>query len=91
MSADLDAVVGAYLRADPTRTRDGLLQELRGGDRTRLAQAAYDVANADARDGSGMPTSTMPERIAAQHELLERIADEVGSAGAAVEMAREHA
>jgi hypothetical protein len=77
MSAELDAVLAVYYRADATRTRTGMLQELRTGDRTRLVQAAYVAANAGAYDERGMPTTAMPERIAAQRELLERIAPEI--------------
>lgn len=73
MTAELDAVLDAYRRVDPTRKLDGQL------DRTGLAHAAYVVANEGRYDERGMPIGTFRERIAAGHALLERIAPELGS------------
>jgi hypothetical protein len=77
MSAELDAVLAAYYRADATRTRTGLLRDLRGGNRTELAHAAYVAANEGTYDERGMPIGTFRERIAAQQALLERLAPEI--------------
>lgn len=84
VTAELDAVLAEYHRTDPTRTLGGRL------DRTRLAHAAYVVANEGRYDERGMPVGTFRERIAAGHTLLERIAPEL-DVPAPVEMAREHA
>jgi hypothetical protein len=105
MSAELDAVLAAYYRAGAVRTRAGLLWDLRGGNRTELAHAAYVVANEGLYGERGMPIGTFRERIAAQQALLERIAPEIAameaeadashfvgrSSGERVAAARQHA
>jgi len=64
MSAESTAVLAVYWRAG-------------GGDSTRLAHAAYVVATRGMNDRRGMPVNSMRDRIAAQQELLARIAPEI--------------
>lgn len=80
MTADLDAVLAAYLRIVPGATLDGLLLDLSRGHGSWWAHAAYEVATRGMNDAAGMPTVSMAEGIAAQRALLERIAPELGSA-----------
>lgn len=80
MSAELDAVLEAYLRIDPTHTLDSLLLDLSRGHGSWWAHAAYEVATRGMNDERGMPVNSFEERRDAQRELLERIAPELGSA-----------